>query len=141
MTTYILDASAILRFTDRAPGHQRVRDLINLAIRREARLLISAVNWGEVVCVIYRQQGMQQARQLITNLLSLPWVVVDVSAEDAEAAGLFKEDHKVPYADAFAGALTLQHSIGLPDPPATLVTSDNDFRGVRVGLIKIEFLS
>ncbi len=55
-----------------------------------------------------------------------------------EAAAIFKCDFKVPYADAFAGPLTLAHSA--PQRRATLVTADYDFKSIPAGTIRIEFL-
>jgi hypothetical protein len=55
-----------------------------------------------------------------------------------KAAAIFKYDFKVPYADAFAGALTLAHSAS--PQRATLVTADFDFKSIPAGTIKIEFL-
>ena len=54
------------------------------------------------------------------------------------ATAIFKCNFKVPYADAFAGALTLAHTS--PPRRATLVTADYDFKAVPAGTIKIEFL-
>ena len=47
MTTYVLDASAILRFTDKEAGFDQVRDLFVRATQGEVDLLLSAVNWGK----------------------------------------------------------------------------------------------
>ena len=138
MTTWVLDASAVLRYTDKEPGHKRVRELLKQAARGETELLLSAVNWGEIVGALYKRAGMMRARAIAGSLAVLPITVVPVDAPQAEAAAIFKCDFKVPYADAFAGALTLAHSA--PLRRATLVTGDFDFKSIPAGTIKIEFL-
>lgn len=138
MTTWVLDASAILRYTDQEPGHKRVRELFKQAAKGEAELLLSAVNWGEIVGALYKRVGMMRARTIAGSLAVLPINIAPVDAAHAEAAAIFKCDFKVPYADAFAGALTLAHSA--PPRRATLLTADFDFKSVPAGTIKIEFL-
>ena len=138
MTTCVLDASAVLRYTDKEPGYKRVRELFKQAARGEAELLLSAVNWGEIVGALYRRVGPARGRTIAGSLAALPMTIVPVDAEQAEAAAIFKYDFKVPYADAFAGALTLARSVS--QQQTTLVTADFDFKSVPAGTIKIEFL-
>ncbi len=138
MTTWVLDASAILRYTDKEPGYKRVRELFQQAAKGEAELLLSAVNWGEIVGALYKRVGMMRARTIAGSLAVLPITIVPVDTAYAEAAAIFKCDFKVPYADAFAGALTLARTS--PPRRATLVTADYDFKSIPTGTIKIEFL-
>jgi hypothetical protein len=53
---------------------------------------------------------------------------------------MFRENFKVPYADSFAGSLTLLYSAGQPKDQAVLVTADFDFKSVPKGTVKIEYL-
>src|SRR6266568_4482371 len=87
MSTYVLDASALLRYLDREPGFDRVAGLLKRATRGGIGLLVSAVNWGEMASVLYQVH--------------------------AEEAGRFKQDFKTPYADAFAGSLALREKATL----------------------------
>lgn len=137
---YVLDASAILRFTDKEPGYDRVRDLLYDAAQGSARVLLSAVNWGEIVTVLYKKDS-QSADAILANLAALPITVVPVDANSAAEAGKFKWTFNVPYADAFAGALALSCSQPSHKPAAAaLVTADYDFKNIPKGTIKIEFL-
>ena len=114
--------------------------LLQEAARGEARLLMSAVNWGEVVTAISKRSGAQ-GDAILDNLAALPISVADVTASDAAEAGRFQFCYGVPYADAFAGALALKYQTeaeGVIAP--TLVTADNDFRKIPLGTIQIEFL-
>ena len=140
MKTFVLDASAVLRFTDKEPGYERVLKLLQAAARGEVRLLISAVNWGEIVHAVAKRCG-PQAQAILDNLASLPLTIVPVDASAASRAAHFKFLYRVPYADAFAGALALAPSEEeSAAETATLVTADNDFRSVPAGKLEIEFL-
>jgi len=135
MTTYVLDASAILRFGDKEAGFDRVRDLFIDAAQGKAELLLSAVNWGEIVGALYNRAGGLSAltNNLAANLAALPLTIVPADKDRAASAAIFKYNFKVPFVDAFAGSLAL-------DENATLVTADYDFKSVPSGTIKIEFL-
>ena len=72
MTEYVLDASALLRFLDREPGFDRIAALLKQATRGGIRLLVSAVNWGEVVSVLCRAHGLSAAKATASKLRALP---------------------------------------------------------------------
>ena len=129
---YVLDASSLLRFLDDEAGAARIEDLLNQARLGKAELLISAVNWGEIVYVLARAHGPAQARHPVDSLRSLPLTIVGVSAAFAEQAAWFKDKFQVPYADAFAGALAQTEHI-------PLVTADYDFKAAATAL-RLELL-
>jgi len=137
---YVLDASAILRFTDRESGFERIRLLLHESAQGKNQILMSAVNWGEIVAVLHKKNS-GTADAILANLAALPITIVPVDAAAATDAGMFKWKHNVPYADAFAGALTLALSRSHKSEPVTLVTADYDFKNVAKGTVKIEFLS
>jgi predicted nucleic acid-binding protein len=132
MSEYVLDASALLRYLDREPGFDRIAALLKQAARGGTGLLVSAVNWGEVVSGLYRVHGLSKARSTASKLRAMPLTIVAADAERAEEAGIFKQDFKVAYADAFAGSLAVRQK-------ATLVTADFDFKRAAT-TIKVEFL-
>ncbi len=136
MKAFVLDASALLRFTDKEAGFERVRSLFQKAARSEIHLAMSAVNWGEVVHAIARRSG-SDAATILDSLAALPMEIVPVDARAAADAGRFKAHYGVPYADSFAAALTVQRQSG---GDLTLVTADNDFRRIPAGIMPIEFL-
>jgi len=144
MTTFVLDASAILRFTDQEPGHNRVRDLLQQARKGQVELLISAVNWSEIVAALHKRAGTKNLvtapTTLAANLAALPISIVPVGQPEAEGAAAFRYNYKVPFADAFAGALALACAGASARVQATLVTADYDFKSVPPGTMKIEFL-
>jgi len=75
---------------------------------------------------------MSVAKSTSASMRALPMTIVSADADQAETAGILKQDFKLPYADAFAGALALARR-------ATLVTADFDFKPAAHA-IKIEFL-
>ena len=136
---YVLDASAILRFTDRESGHERVRDLFYEATRGNTQLFLSAVNWGEIVAVLHRKDS-HTAETICGNLAALPIRIVPIDAAAAADAGKFKWSFNMPYADAFAGSLAMKLSPQDQKEQAILITADYDFKNVPKGKISIEFL-
>ena len=132
MKSYVLDASALLRFIEDGPGAGRVEDLINQAEDGRASLSVSSINWGEVYYVIYRAEGPSQAESFSAQFSILPIDVVEADRSRAEHAGRFRGKFRLPYADAFAAALTAEKT-------ASLVTADYDFKNVDKE-ISVEFL-
>lgn len=136
--SFILDASAVLRFTDNEAGADRVEDVLNDAARGNATVLISAVNWGEVAVAMYKRNS-STAPRIIGGLSGLPINIAPVDAGLAEFAARFKQDYKLPFADCFAVALTVQTSIDT-NAKAILITADYDFKSVPKNIVKIEYL-
>jgi predicted nucleic acid-binding protein len=121
MRTYVLDASALLAFLQRTPSAYKVNDLLKEALQERAKVLMSAVNYGEVYGKILRDSGPEQALMAIQAVGPLPIEMLDVTPQRACQAADVKVKHKLYYADSFAAALAIEHK-------ATLVTSDSDFR-------------
>ena len=136
---FVLDASAILLFTDKEPGFDRVRVLLHDAAQGRNQVVLSAVNWGEIVAVLHKKSSAN-ANAILANLAALPISVIPVDTAAAERVGKFKWKHNVPYADAFAGALVLEYLDSQESDQVTLITADFDFKNVSKGTIRIEFL-
>jgi predicted nucleic acid-binding protein len=132
MKSYVLDASSLLRFIEGESGAGRIEQLLNLAQTGDARILLSAVNWGEVYYVIARVKGEVQAASYSLKFRSLSVNILEADWRRAESAGLFRERCQLPYADSFAGSLA-------EDESAVLVTADYDFKSVA-DAIAVEFL-
>lgn len=86
MITYVLDASALLRYLDREPGFNKIADLFKVAVKGDAQLLVSAVNWGEIVSVSYEAHGLTTASATTSRLRDLPFTRVTADAAHAEGA-------------------------------------------------------
>jgi predicted nucleic acid-binding protein len=122
--TYVLDASAVLDFSESGRGSKTVERLLREALRQQSLLLISVVNWGEVFYQLWNRRGEEKARQAMTQLSPLPIEIVAVDEEQAFKAAEIKALHKLSFVDGLAAALA-----ELRD--AVLVTGDRDFQ--RVG--------
>jgi PIN domain nuclease of toxin-antitoxin system len=101
MVTFVLDASAILRFLDGEAGVVRVKDIFRSALRDECKVVVSAVNWGEVVGKLHKRHGPEIATNRADRLLRMKLEVVSATAERAARSGILKVMQKIPYADAF----------------------------------------
>lgn len=121
MKTYVLDASALIALLQKTPGAYKVNELLKEALQERAKVLMSAVNYGEVYGKILREYGPEQALTAVQALSPLPIEVLDATPQRARRAADVKAKHKLYYADGFAAALAIEYK-------ATLVTSDSDFR-------------
>jgi predicted nucleic acid-binding protein len=121
MKTYVLDASALFVFLKDQSGAGTVTRLLEDGMRGRSRILMSAVNYGEVYGLFRRQYGPEQARAAILAVYPLPIEVLDATTPRAFQAADIKAKYKLYYVDSFAAALAIEHK-------ATLVTSDSDFR-------------
>jgi predicted nucleic acid-binding protein len=125
---YVLDANALIGFfEDRRGAKEKVRHLLGEAVRLEAPLLMSAVNWGEVFYMAWRRHGEAKAWEAEARLQELPVAVIAVDRERASRAGALKQKHSLGYADAFAAELAIEQS-------AWLVTADPEFSKVGKAL-------
>jgi len=121
---YVLDANALISyFEDRPGGAGKVQHLLELALRQDAPLLMSAVNWGEVFYIAWRRHGEAKAREAEAQLQQLPIAVIAADRERATRAAAFKQKHSLGYADAFAAELAIAQG-------AWLVTADPQFEKV-----------
>jgi|SRR5580693_7699753 predicted nucleic acid-binding protein len=126
MKTYVLDASALFAFLQDGPGASKVDVALKEAVRGRARILMAAVNYGEVYGLILRVHGPEGALNAVYAVNPLPIEILDATPQRALRAAEIKAKHKLYYADAFAAALAIEHK-------ATLMTSDSDFRKLGHG--------
>jgi len=125
---YVLDANALIGFfEDRRGAKEKVRHLLGEAMRMQAPLLMSAINWGEVFYIAWRRHGEAKAREAEVRLQELPVAVISVDRERVSRAGALRQKHGLGYADAFAAELAMERG-------AWLVTADPGFSKVGKGL-------
>jgi predicted nucleic acid-binding protein len=117
---YVLDASAVLDFLENGPGAERVEQLFKDARDSGAPLLMSVLNWGEVLYHSWQQRGEESARVSLAGLSRLSIELIPVDLTQSVKAGELKAIHKIPYVDCVAAALASSRQ-------ATLVSSDRDF--------------
>lgn len=133
MVTYVLDASAILRYLDGGPGSERVAEIIKGHLSGRCNVAVSALHWGEVAGVVCKVHGRAAVDLVLSRLLAFAFGRVDVTPEQAVRAALIKIDRKIPYADAFAVQLASE------SPERVLITADFDLKAAAHD-VKIEFL-
>jgi predicted nucleic acid-binding protein len=121
MRTYVFDASALFAFARDKPGASKVEELLTEARRGRARVMMSAVNYGEVYGRILRDFGPEAALNAVQVVSPLSIESLDATPQRALRASEIKARYKLYYVDSFAAALAIEHK-------ATLVTSDSDFR-------------
>jgi predicted nucleic acid-binding protein len=133
MVTYVLDASAILRYLDDEAGAERVEQIIKGLIAGRNTVAISAVHWGEVVGIVFKRHGDAGLRAAVSRLSAFGMEVVAVTGERALRSAVIKQERKIPYADAFGVELagdSAEH---------VLVTADFDVEPAKQD-VRIEFL-
>jgi predicted nucleic acid-binding protein len=118
---YVLDANALIGFfEDREGAADRVERLLGGAAARDLPVLMSAVNWGEVVYVAWRLHGEGAAREVAERVRELPMAIIPADQERATRAAALKQKHGLGYADSFAAELAMERG-------AWLVTADPEF--------------
>jgi ribonuclease VapC len=127
-----LDANALLIFFADRPGARRVDSLFREALRVHEALLMSAINWGEVVYSMWKEAGEREARSFIMDALHLPLIILPVDRERATQAAELKSRHALGYADSFAAALAIEQA-------AILVSADPEFQklGKRLKILPL----
>ena len=127
MKTYVLDASALFAFLQHTAGGPKVSELFKEAAKLRLRILMSAVNYGEVYGRVLRDAGIVAAGRARSVIATLPVELMNVTPEAAMRVAETKVTYRLDYVDSFAAALALEHK-------ATLVTSDSDFRKLGRGV-------
>jgi tRNA(fMet)-specific endonuclease VapC len=118
--TFVLDSFAVLALLGREPGGGVVAELLRRAQNKQARVLMSWVNAGEVAYIIERRWGLERSLAALATLEATALELVPAERDLTVAAAHIKASHAVAYADAFAAALAQQSA-------ATLVTGDPEF--------------
>ena len=114
--SYVLDACALIAYFRGEEGGERLASLVEA---KANRLVIHAVNLGEVYYDFLRAGGEAKARELWARALLLPMEIRrDLDDEFVHRVGAWKVRYSISYADAFA--LALAEREGVP-----LITTDH----------------
>lgn len=124
MKTRVLDSWAILEWmSGRQPASARVAGLLDDAEHGRSRLLMSAINVGEVYYFLRKHHSEALAESWRESSRTLPVTIEVPAAEDIWNAATLKSRFPIAYADAFAAALAQKFN-------CPLVTGDPEFRCV-----------
>lgn len=122
--TDILDSYALLVFLEKESNYKKLEVLFTKAIINNTFLLMSSINYGEVLYIILRECGLEKMQEIKHIIDTLPIKVVDVDKDLAELAGKFKAFKKMSYADCFVAALAKQKK-------GRIITGDMEFKEVK----------
>lgn len=129
---YILDSFAVLAYLAGESGMQRVREVLEAAMRSNIRAYLSMLNLGEVLYITEREQGLAQAQAVLAAIEQLPIDILEVTKERVLAAAHVKANHRLAYADAFAVAAAQELE-------GKVLTGDPEFKSVEA-LVPVEWL-
>jgi len=118
---YVLDTWAIIAFFEDEPAGEKVVQILADANDKAIPLWMSVVNVGEVWYIIARKSSAADADEAINELHKIGIQFDNAEWKLARQAAVFKSEHRMSYADAFAAALALQKN-------AYLVTGDKEFK-------------
>lgn len=125
MKTRALDSWAILEWiSGRQPATDAIAQLLAEAEAGGARLLMSAINAGEVYYFLRKHHSTELAESWRQLSRTLPVTMEVPTADEIWDAALLKGCHPIAYADAFAAALAQKYR-------CPLVTGDPEFRSIR----------
>jgi len=130
--SYVLDSFALLAYLEGEAGAEQVSSLLALAQKDECRLFFSLINLGEVLYIIERERGINQAHLVLAAIQQMSLEILPADMDTVFAAAHIKACHPVANSDAFAAAAAQQHH-------ATLVTGDAEFQALD-GIISIIWL-
>jgi predicted nucleic acid-binding protein len=122
--TRVLDSWAILEWiSGRQPGLDLVAKLLAEAEAGQTRLLMSAINVGEVYYFLTRNHSQDLAESWRESSRTLPVTIAVPTAEDIWSAASLKGRFAIAHAEAFAAALAQKYN-------CPLVTGDPELRQV-----------
>jgi predicted nucleic acid-binding protein len=107
VVTYILDSSAILRFTDSEAGADQVQRILEQFLDGRALVATSALCWGEVAGRLHKLRGSAVMAGVLQRLAGMGIEIVPVTSEQAVSAALIRADYTIPYIEAFGVVLAL----------------------------------
>ncbi len=132
MKTRVLDSWAILEWmSGRTPASERVEQLLADAESGQARLLMSAINVGEVYYFLRKHHSQTLAESWRESSRTLPVTIEAPSSDDIWSAATLKSRFPIAYADAFAAALAQKYN-------CPLVTGDPELR--RADQLEVDWI-
>lgn len=121
MNNFVLDSFALLRFIQKEPGNEPVKDILDEVRSGTACAMLNVINMGEIIYTVQRRFGLQFKLEVVMNISRLGIVILPATNDLVFRAAEVKARFAMSYADAFAVASAIEHN-------ATLVTGDQEFR-------------
>jgi uncharacterized protein len=125
MAVKVLDSWALIAFFEDEPAADAVEELLHRATLGRHKLLLSAINWGEIYYNTMRETSRAEAEARVREIASLPVEIAGIGDDlkMTRQAAIFKATYRISYADAFAAALTKEKK-------AELITGDPEFKAL-----------
>lgn len=123
-SVFVLDTSALLALRGDEPGADRVETVIEQAKKNQVLLLASFMTRMEVLYRVWREEGLEAAREALRLIDSFPVEWVSCQPEILETAARLKALGKLSVADSWIGATAMVRG-------ATLIHKDPEFRNFK----------
>lgn len=132
MPVYMLDSFALLAYLDGESGMERVKTILEEAIKDQNRVMLPVINLGEILYITEREIGLVQAQAALAAIEQLPIEILPATREAVLAAAHIIANYHIAYADAFVVAAAQEFR-------ATVLTGDPEFQNVEK-LVSVEWL-
>jgi ribonuclease VapC len=128
----VFDAHAILRWTQKESGYQKVKSLMVACREGSASGYMNRINLGEVHYKTIRVLGPEGAKDFMENFLRLPITIVLPDEALIWKAAELKAQYPISYADCFTAATALIYN-------ADLLTGDPEFKKM-IKVVTVEWI-
>jgi len=132
MKRILFDAHAILKWTQKERGYQKVKSLLVACREQSALGYMNQINVGEVYYKTIRAVGLEEAKKFLENFFRLPLSIINPDSELIWKASEIKAEYSISYADCFAAATALRYE-------ASILTGDPEFKKIE-SFVAVEWL-
>lgn len=122
--TRVLDSHALMLFLEKEKGHEILEKVLFNAIEKDEHLLMTSVNYSEIIAIVLRECGKEKAVELETTIGNLPIRITDVDASLGRDAARIRAEKRLSLANGFAAALTKSRR-------GELITGDKEFKNME----------
>lgn len=119
----VLDSFAVLALLNREEGFKKVESILRSADGE--RVIICAINVGEVYYIVKRNRSAEQAENFLNWIQATGVEIIVPDYELIIESAKIKSNHRISYADSFAVATAIRHK------PASIITGDPEFNDVK----------
>ncbi len=124
MNTLVIDSWAVLAFLHKEPSYRTVKNLLQQAKQKKIRMVMSLYNVAEVYYKLIRTAGIDDARQTIESLRSIPIDFAPLDERRMFKAAEIKGQYPIAFGDCIALSLAREYS-------APILTGDPEFHLVE----------
>jgi predicted nucleic acid-binding protein len=128
----VFDAHAILRWTQKEAGYQKVKSFLVACRDGSASGYMNRINLGEVHYKTIRVLGAESAKDFMENFARLPITIVLPDEPLIWKTAELKAQYPISFADCFAAATAVIHN-------ASILTGDPEFKKLTK-VVPIEWL-